>query len=114
MSIWFRWRGAAFSLSAKVRPEKLQMRTAITQGLAVTVLTVCLSASQNGPAQSEEKPEAGRGTSAPKPQARPDAAPKRLLPQPRPLQEGAPAAREEAPGALQGCPDPGRTLELIV
>jgi hypothetical protein len=89
------------------------MRTAITQGLAIALLAVSLSASHLGPAQSEEKPEPGRGppTSVPKPQARPDAAPKRLLPQP---QEGAPAAREEAPGALQGCPDPGRTLELIV
>lgn len=92
------------------------MKTAITQGLVVATLAVCLSASLCGAAGAQEKPEAGRGPEAgvPKAQGRPGATPKRLLPQPRPVEEDSPAASEEAPGRWQGCPDPGRKLELIV
>ncbi len=92
------------------------MKTAITQGLGVGVLALCVSASLAGPARVEGKSATGRGpeAGAPKLQGRPDATPRRQLPEPRTLEEGAPSSSEEAPGRGQGCPDQGRKLELIV
>ena len=91
------------------------MRTAITQGRCVAVLAVCLSATFCDRVAAQGKPGSGRGpeAGASKAEGPPEATPKRLLPQPRPL-EDAPAASEEAPGRWQNCPDPGRKLELIV
>jgi hypothetical protein len=92
------------------------MKTANSWGLAIAALTAGVSMSLCGFAGAQGKPESGRGPEAdvPKAQGRPEAAPKRMLPQPRPVEEDAPAASEEAPGRWRGCPDPGRKLELIV
>jgi hypothetical protein len=92
------------------------MKTANPQGLTIAALAVGLTVSLCGSAGAQAKPEPGHGPEAgvPKAQGRPGATPKRLLPQPRPVEEDAPAASEDAPSRWQGCPDPGRKLELIV
>ena len=92
------------------------MNTPTARQLAACALALCIAADGAGLARAEEKVQPGseprpgtakpQGTQGPVPQQRP--------PAPAAPHADAPSPDEESTGRLQGCPDPGSRLELIV